>query len=129
MFCAQIPFEQEANGKSSSRTAPPRGSDISLQTGRRRFMQSGFHVHKTPGFGIFHGFFEFVWNPGIIVFHDKFGHLRPFVCRQPFKLLNDFDRTHGSIISRNLLFARRFTLPNQHTNTAVFGFNKEPLKP
>jgi hypothetical protein len=70
-------------------------------------MQSGFHIHKTPGLGVFHGFFELVWNPRIIVFHDEPGYLRPFVCRQLFNLLNNFGRTHGLIISQNSFLARR----------------------
>jgi hypothetical protein len=65
-----------------------------------------FHIHKTPGLGVFHGFFEFVWNLGIIVFHHELGYLRQFVCRQFLNLLNDFRCAHGLIVSQNSVLAR-----------------------
>src|SRR5579872_1409086 len=48
-----------------------------------------------PFLRIFHRFLEFVWNPGIILFDNEFGHCGPFRWRQRLDLFNDFLRAHA----------------------------------
>jgi hypothetical protein len=50
---------------------------------------------QRPSLSIFHRFLEFVWNPGIILFDDEFGHCGPLHWRQRLNLFNDFLWAHA----------------------------------
>jgi hypothetical protein len=70
---------------------------------------SGGQMTATTPFcegGISHALLERFGNPRIVVLHDIFRHLRPFVCRQAFELFDDFCRTQGLIIRQSLFFGK-----------------------
>ena len=89
-------FARATGGKSWSKSARRRASDISSQARRRRLEEGGLHVNEPALFGVFHGVFKFVWNPGIIGFDDELGDLRAFGLWQLFNLLDNFVCAHGS---------------------------------
>jgi hypothetical protein len=82
------------------------GTDISFIT-RIRLIQRHIQVDKSAGSCIGHSLFERIWDPGVIVFHDKFRDLRPLARGKGFELLNDFSGAHVQQGYRTKLFAAK----------------------
>jgi hypothetical protein len=59
---------------------------MKLCVGGTPFGGGGFNVLKASGLGIGHALPERFGNPRVVVFHDIFRRLRPFVGGQTFKL-------------------------------------------
>jgi hypothetical protein len=80
--------------KLRQKTRESHESDTSLITGIR-LIEHRIQVDKSPGFRIGHALFERFMDPGIIIFHDKLGDLRPLAGGKGFELLDNFSGTHG----------------------------------
>jgi hypothetical protein len=106
MRCARGAVVQGAACRSYAKTRESRRTDISFITGMRLAKRS-IKVDKSAGFCIGHSLFERIWDPGVIVFHDKFRDLRPLARGKGFELLNDF---RGALVQqgyRTKLFAAK----------------------
>ena len=57
-------------------------------------MKGRFHVNEAFLLGIFHGLFELLRNPGIVIFHNEPGDLCSLGRGQVLYLFNDILRVH-----------------------------------
>ena len=77
-------------------------SDTSLVIADR-FRQRGVQIDKPPGLRLGHPLLKGFRNPGIIVFHDELGHLRPLSGGKSLELLDQFRCAHGSQNNASIL--------------------------
>jgi hypothetical protein len=87
-------FAGRAALRNCAKTRESHESDISLITGIR-LIERRIQVDKPAGFRIGHALFERFRDPGIIIFRDKLGDLRPLASGKGFELLDNFSGTHG----------------------------------